>query len=808
MNGLLQDLRDAVRAMRRFPGATAASILILGVAIAANAVILTVAETLYFRRLPVPAPEGLVRVSRVVDGRRDGAFSWPEYRYLRGRAAAFVSLAAHYSFAPLVVEGPDGAHEAPGAVVSAGYFDLLGVRPALGRFFRPDEDAVPDRDPVAVVGERMWKERLGGDPGILGRVLRINGIAFTVVGIAPESFSGVHPESGNDLWIPTMMLRAGYRWGDAIAGDARPLEILGRLAPGRTIGQARAELAALAPGLGIVAHGSRVPGLTADPATGLDDGYRRTLLPSMRLLGAIALLLLLVSCANVAALQSVRAAARRKELAIRRSLGCAPARLARRLMVESVLLATLAGAAGVAGSMAARAGVLPFYTADAEGYVRAFPLALSGRVWAASIALAVVGGLLCGSLPAFHAARSGLLDALKDDRGWTGSGRGRSRALLVGGQIALSFALVAAAVLLGRSALRIRSGDRFDPSRVALMRLRPRLAGVGAAPAERYTAEVVRRLEATPGVRSVSLARGSGFAWRQTGEASVAPAANAAAVRAGYHEVGPGFLATLGIPVLRGRDFDTRDREGAPTVALVSESLARTLWPAGDPVGRTVFVDGVRCSVVGVFRDAQLRPADRRPLPFLYLAYWQFVFGHPIDSRVVVRVDADPRAMLERLRAAALAVDPSIPVTEVLAMSDQVTSSLSDVFLASRVAAAAGLTTVLLAGIGLYGLLSAVLLRRRREFALRMALGAAGGDIRALVARDTFRLVAAGVAAGALLAAGLVRAMRAFLFDSASLDARALAVSAAILGASALLASWLPARRAGRVDPAAVLRAE
>jgi hypothetical protein len=308
-------------------------------------------------------------------------------------------------------------------------------------------------------------------------------------------------------------------------------------------------------------------------------------------------------------------------------------------------------------------------------------------------------------------------------------------------------------------------------------------------------------------VLSASLARGTGFAWRRTGDAALTlPAGGGPGLRAGYHEIGPRFLETLGIPVLRGREFDERDREGAPRTVLVNRSLAAALWPAAEPLGRTILVDGLSCTIVGVFRDSQLHPASEAPPPFFYLAYWQFAFGHPIDSRFVVRVAGDPKAMLGRLRSAALAVDPSIPVTELMTLPEQVSGAMADVFLASRVAAAAGIATVLLAAIGLHGLLAAVLFRRKSEFALRMALGAGARDIRRLIAGDASRLVGAGIAAGAGLAIILTRAMRAFLFDTAALDARALLSSAAVLAGAALLAAWRPALRAGRVDPAAALR--
>jgi len=808
MRGLLHDLRDGLRAMRRLPGATSVSIAILGLAIAANAVILTVAETAFFRPLPVPAADRLARVVRFENGRESGGFSYSEYRDVRDAAPGWESVAAHYSYAPLVVAAPGGAREAQGAVVTANYFGMLGVRPALGRFFLAEEDRVPDRDPVVVLADGFWRARFAGDPSIVGREVRINGIPFTVVGVAPPGFAGVHAETPNELWIPTMMLHVGYRWGDGLSGNARPLEILGRIAPGGSLASVRAGLAAL-PNPPGGRPGKRPAVLVAERARGVDPAERRAILPSVRLLGSIALVLLLVSCANVAGVQSVRAAARRKETAIRRSLGCTPARLVRSLLVESLLVAAAGGTLGVLLSVPARAAVLPFYTADSEGYVRTFPVSLTPAVWLASLALALVGGLLCGLLPAVEAARSSVLDSLKQARGGTGRGETRHRTVLVAAQIALSFALVATAGLLSRSASSIRSG-RFDPSRVVLMRLRPRLVDASAERAERYTREVLRRIESTPGVESASLVRGSGLAWRETGEATIAApsAPEAPGRRAGYHEVGPRFLATLGIPLLRGREFDSRDRPGAPPVALVNASLAAEISPGGDPLGRTILVDGLPFSVAGVFRDAQIRPASGSPEPFVYLAYWQFPFGHPVDSRLVVRTAGDPTAMLERLRETALAVDPAIPVTEVMTMSDQVSSSLSGVFLAARVARWAGAVAVLLAGLGVYGLFSAVLLRRRREFALRMALGAEGSDIRGLVARDASRLFAAGTAAGVAAALAGAPAMGAFLFATATLDVRAAASAAAVLGAAIFLACWPPARRAARIDPAAALRAE
>ena len=811
MLSIMQDFRFAARLLRKSPGFTAAAVVTLAVGIGANTAIFSFIDALFLRSIRAAAPGRLVRLYAAKPGGSEGGFSYPEYRYLREHGVSWAALAAHYSYAPLNVGIAGNAREAQGGVVSQNFFSTLGVEPALGRFFRPEEDAVPGRDPVAVVSFDYWMRRLGGRPSALGESVRINGVDFRVIGIAPRGFTGAVVGTPNDIWIPAMMLRVGYRWGDALTGDSRPLAVLGRLAPGRTLDAARAELRVLSARMAAAGRqDARV--ITALPAVGAEAPEQREALPALRLLMAVAVFLLAIACANIAGLQLVRGAVRRKEIAIRMGLGASRPRLVRQLLAEGLLIAVPGGALGVALSLGARTALLGIYSADTEGYRRVYDLTLDARVLLFSVAVSLLTAILFGLAPALEATRPGIAGGLKAAAGWEGADRRRGRDLLVAAQIALSLSLTAAAGLLARSSARIVRGQGLDASHIALLRLRPRLMNYSPAKAQAYTREVLRRLESIPGVRSVSLAKGSGLAWRQTGtlpvrrpDQSPEPSRE---ITAAYHEIAPGFFETTGMELRRGRDFDGRDRPGSPRVAIVSETLATRLWAGREPLGRSLVAGTQSYRVVGVFRDARLASSLESPLPFLYLPYWQEDIEPQVDSRLVVRTGGDPGALLPILRKEAAAVDPDVPVTEVMTLAGQMDGEYATLFLTSAVARGAGLAALLLAAVGLQGALAFTVARRTREIGVRMALGASSRQILSLVCRQGARLVAFGLGAGALIAVALTRSMASLLYGVTPVDPPSLFAASLLLAAVAAAAIFLPARQAARVHPMAALREE
>jgi predicted permease len=447
--------------LRRSPGFTAVALVTLALGIGANTTIFSLIDAFFLRPLPVEDPFRLVSVHS--DPNPYSGFCYPEYLHFRDRSTVFEGLAAHYSTAPLNVVADGDSKEAQGAVVSGNYFAVLRVRPLRGRFFAPDEDAVPDRNPVAVISFGLWQSRFAGDPAIVGKRLQVNGVPFTVIGVAPQEFRGVLTGSANEMWIPTMMLRVGWRGCDGFQYDCRRLDLIGRLAPGRTIAEARLEIASLAAQLAIANPATnRGRGARLIAAIGPRPGEREYFSDQARLLAAVAGMLLVIACANLAGLLLARGSARGREIAVRLSVGASRIRLVRQLLTESLALAAFGGAFGLALSGWVKYRLLGFYSTNAEGYQQFYDLSLDPRILVYSIALSMFTGLLFGLVPAIQASRQDLTPALKQDAAsWT-SRRGLLRSGLVAGQVGLSLALLVGAGLLARSAAHVSQGANFD----------------------------------------------------------------------------------------------------------------------------------------------------------------------------------------------------------------------------------------------------------------------------------------------------------------------------------------------------------
>ena len=814
MSILLQDLRYGARMLRKTPGLTLTAALIVGIGISANATIFSFVDAIFYRPLSVQEPERLIRVYSNRNGSGYGNFSYPEYVYFRDHNTTFESLAVHYSYAPLNIIVDGDTKEAQGAVVSAGYFAMLGVRPREGRFFLPEEDAVPDRNPVAVISFDYWQRGFGGDAAAIGKQIRINGTDFQIIGVAPEDFRGVVVGTPNDVWIPSMMLRVGYRWCDGFGFDCDPLVMVGRLAPSKALGDAQADLSTLAAQLAAAYPASnKDKGVTLVSSAGAEPREQRDWTYQMQLLMTAASLLLLIASANVAGLLVVRATARRKEIAVRMCIGAGRTRLIRQLLTESLLLALLGGALGLIISLWAKDLLLTFYAVDTEGYTRFYNLTLNPRVVIYSMVITTLTGLLFGVIPAFQSTRQDLTRVLKDEGVAQGARHGGLRGVLVVGQVALSLILLIAAGLLVRSETNVKKGMNFDPTHVALLRLRPRLMQYSPEKAQAFTAEVVRRLSGTAGVESVSLAKGVGLAWRQSQELQVnlpERTENRPEDRllVPYHEIAPRFFETLKIPILQGRDFDASDRPGSPPVAIINQTLALKMWPDSSPLGRILVVETREFQVVGVFGDAQLRTTLEGPLPFLYVPYWQNNFDPQIDSRMVIRVTGDPRAMLPQLRREIAAVDPNVPIAEDMTMMQQVQAAHLPVVLASNVLICSGAIALSLSAIGLYSLIAFAVAQRTREIGIRMALGAKRQDVLKLVIQQGMRLALIGVAFGLLAAFALTRLVQRLLYGVSASDPATFIFSSLLLAAVVLPACYLPARRAMKVDPMVALRYE
>lgn len=814
MQTLLQDLRYGVRMLLKQPGFTLIAVVTLSLGIGANLTIFSFVDTMFLRPLPAREPDRLVIVEATRNDQWTEGYAYPAYLHYRDHCHSFEALVAHYSTAPVNIVAEGDSRVTNGAVVSANYFSVLGIQPRLGRFFLPEEDVVPDRDPVVVISHTMWEGLFGGDPAVLGRELLLNGTACRIIGVTPPGFQGVLAGFPNEFWIPTMMLRLGYRWCDAITEvDCRPLSLLGRLAPGRTLADAQAELSVLSDQLAATSPAQQGRGVLLRPALGVRFNEREGFRYQMQLLMAVTGLLLLIACANVASLLLVRSAARRKEIAIRLSIGAGRARLVRQFLTESLLIAFASGGLGLLISLWAKDLLATFYTTDYSSLHRYYDLSVSPRALVYALALTLFTGLLFGLLPAVQATQHDLVRALKDEGIAPSPHQHRLRGALVVGQVALSLSLLVVAGLLVRSESHVREGANFDPQHVAALRLRPGLMNYKLEKAEAFTREAVGRLEALPGVQSVSLATGSGLSWRSGGSLRVrlpeeprqTPEEQ---LQVEYQETAPRFCETLKIQLLEGREFNQGDRPGAPRVTVINETLARRLWPEGSALGRALMLRDQPYQVVGVSKDAQLLNALESPQPFLYLPYLQNTTRSQIDARFVVRVAGEPKTMLPLLRRAIVALDPNVPISEDVPLTQQVNAVYMPVMLTSTVLTYAGLLALFLSMIGLYGVLAFAVSQRTREIGIRMALGAERFDVLRLVARQGLSLALTGVGFGLVASFAATRLVKSLLYGVSPTDPLTFVLIAVLLLFVALLACWLPARRATKVDPMVALRYE
>jgi predicted permease len=812
MRSFWHDLRVASRLLRQSPGLSLAAIVTMALGIGANATIYSFADAVLFRPLDVPGAERLVHVFE----RREQPGTYPlpfaDYPVYRARATSFDALAAHYSGAPLHAL-IDGAPEAlTGAVATASYFEVLQLRPAIGRFYSVEEDRERERHAVAVVSHSLWQRRFGGDVGVLGRTLTLNGRVFTIIGVAPARFTGVQARGAAvDVWIPSAMFAVGYRYCDAFAPGCTIVQLLGRLKSGVALEQAQRELDGLAAQMATdPADARKRLGVIALPARGLGYGAESSERRQLNVfLGAVTLVLL-IACANIAGLLLARATARRRHLAVRLAMGASRLRIVSHVLAESVVLAAIGGAAGLVAATWSTDLLASLYAFDSAGRPLTFALSLNAPVVLVSLGLTLLAAVLAGGVPAWQASRADVMAVLKDEGASGGARRAYLRQLLVGAQVAVSVVLLVGALLLIGSADRALQGPGFDPEPVVALRLRPSLVDFPRDRAHAFHREVIARLEALPGVVSASPSVYMSIFSAGEPVAVTSPARPTEPVDALGNPVGPRYFFTMGLSVTEGREFADQDRDGAPRVAILNDVLARRLSPDRSVVGMTITAGGEPFTVVGVVRDAQYYVAGDAPRPQLFTSYWQAPAGDAFlnDSRTFVKVAGDPGAMMADLVRAVAAVDAAVPVSEVAPLSRRVAYMFQPVRMARLLLTGFAVLALVLSAVGLYGVLAFAVAERTREIGLRVAIGASRAQIATLVLREALTMVVAGLAVGVVLAWNSMQFVASLLFGISTRDLSAFAAASVAILLVGALASYLPARRATRVSPLMALRVE
>jgi len=810
----VDDLRHGLRALSRSPGFALTALLILALTIGAVSTVLSLYYAMVWRPVAAEHPRSLV----VVAARRPGdssseRVSYADYVQIRDRITTVRDLAASGAGGLFFIAHHSTARKLSLAAVSANFFPLLGVKPALGRFFDPGEDRVPGRDHVAVLSHHLWREGWEGSPAALGAAVKVNGVPFTIIGVAPESFPGVDPRP-SELYVPTMMLApvAGLDC-DAIADpECGPmLQMIGRLREGITIEQARAEVPMLRPARWARAKDDRGPlVLTAFRPRGAFGLYGEfgvaEAFPGGFALFGVAAACLLLGGFHLGGLLVVRGASRAREIAIRATLGSTSLRLLGQVLAESLILGVIGGGLGILLSVGLTRGLdALFYRADAAGQPSRFDFHPDAMVVLCVVAISVSAALVFAVLPARKAIRLGSAASLSR-RASAVAAPARPGGWLVAVQVAMALALVTVASLLSTSARQFVTAGHFDPDHVALLRLE---TGLPSAQTRELQRAMIQRLEALPGILAVS-------AWNKglvidSPSVMVSRAGAGATERwpTGIKDIAPHFFAVLGTPLLRGRDFDGRDSIDARRVAIVDDTLAQRLWPGGDPIGASIVAaSGPPMEVVGVVADVSAAVRGERPRPQLYVPLWQQ--PERINSRFCVRVQGDPSAALPMLMRAVEDAAPGMAVSETMPMAAQIAASdeLRAIRTTGAVASYAAALAVLLSAVGIYGTLAFSVTRRTREIGVRMAIGARTRHLVALIVKGQMVPLSVGLAAGLALAWAASRFVRHLLYGPASNDGITYAAAAMVLAVVGVLACGIPARRAIRIDPAAALRTE
>jgi len=824
MDQLWQDLRHAVRGLRQSPDVTVVAVLMLALGIGANTSIFTLLNAVLLRPLPgVESPGRLVTFKRLQLNNPDYSFGYPDFLDYQKQQKSFTGLAGECR-TPLSMS--HGATERiRGALVTGDYFPLLGVKAAMGRLIEPEDLEKRGGEPVVVLGYGFWQRGFGSDPSVLGKVIRVNGHSFTVMGVADKRFIGTVPGAPVDAWLPlTAQPEAIPRMSENVlqSRTAGWIGIFGRLKQDVGLEEARAEMQTIAARLAQeYPQTNEHRNVDLSPGVGIDPDDREVLGRFLSVLLAAVGMLLLIACGNVASLLLVRATGRRREIAIRMAMGASGGRLLRQLLTEGMLLSLLGGGLGLVIAPWTASLILafqqPLYPMTALDFTP------DVRVLSFTLAIAVLTGILFGLAPALQSSKPDLVASLKEGARGTGSRRSRLQPALVAVQVGLSLVLLMGAGLAVRSMRNVLGGEfGFKTENLVLLTMDLSIQGYTEQQGQLFYRQLTERIEAAPGVQTASLA------WTVpprdlSGRISLFYEGQAPTqemlrdhefelgIRVDEDIVAPNYFRTMSIPLVAGRDFYSQDDASAPRVAIVNEKLAQRLWPGQNALGRRIEWPSLQgpprlpLEIIGVAKDTKYRSLLVEPPPVIY-----FPLSQNYDGRetLLVRTAGDPASAVPALRSVVAKINPDLPVYGVKSMSEQVADSLWQQRMAAVLIGCFGAVALTLAAIGLYGVISRWVAQRTHEIGIRMALGANHRNILRLVVGKGMAVALLGVVLGAVVAQGATRAMSSLLYGVGATDAATLAAVSLLLAGVALVASYLPARRATKVDPMVALRDE
>jgi predicted permease len=798
---------------KKHPGFTAIAVISLALGIGANAAIFSLVNTVLLRPLPVEKPEELVALNSILErGGNFPSFSYPDYRDLRDRNDVLAGLIL-YRIAPVNLSH-DGLNERVwGYLVSGNYFEMLGVKAGRGRLLSPEDDRKPGAHPVAVISYNCWQKRFAGDPNVAGKGVIVNGRNYTIIGVTPRGFTGTELAYVPEIWFPVMMLsqiEPGADWLES--RDTSNSFVVGRLKPGVSMIQAESSLKAIAAQLAREFPNTNEGKSIALSRPGLFGAFMRG--PVVWFAGALMVvvaLVLLLACTNLANLLLARASERRKEIAIRLALGAGRFRLVRQLLTESVALAILGGLLGF---------VLAYWMVDLANAFRppidipiTTEIRIDWRVLVFSGALSLATGILFGLLPAFQATNPNLIPALKDETSVGGYRRSWLRNTLVVGQITLSLILLICAGLVVRSLQRAQfMNPGFIPQNAVEASFSLDLQGYDEARGRVFQRQALERVRALPGVQSAGLTNwvplslniNSSYVYIE----GHAPQRGGNIPLAMNNRVSTGYFQAMGIRFLQGRDFTDQDKPETPRVAIVNQTFARRFWEGQNAIGKRFSFEGVAgpwTEVIGVVQDGKYFSLSEEPEPFVYRPMSQGFEGWNI---LIARTAGDPQNVMAAMRREIQALDPTLPIYDVKTMMDHMNLPLLPARVAGAVLGSFGVLALILAAIGIFGVMSYAVSQRTREIGVRMALGAGAKEIFKFVVGEGLLLTLIGMAIGLALAVMGTRFLSILLYGVSAVDPLTFAGVSLLLAAVAFLACYFPARRAMKIDPITALRHE
>ncbi len=815
LEAIVHDVRYALRMLRQTPGFTLVAVLTLALGIGANTTVFSLLNAALFREIKAPEPQRLVwLVGTSVGNSRFRYMSYPEYVQHRDQDSVFSGLMT-YQDRPFALGSGGEPQHISGFLVTGNYFSVLGIRMQLGRAFLPEEDGAKNANPAVVLGDALWRARFGADSAIIGSSIVLNGKPFTVIGVAPRGFTGIDLGQPGAVWVTMAMIDQVWPNNDGILEQrlAQWLRVVGRLRPGVTLEAARSQARVVGNRLSSAwRETTDSASASVEPlAGGLDPNNRQEGLPIFALLMAVPAMVLLIACANAANLLLSRATARRREIGVRLALGATRGRLVRLLMTESLVLGIIAGGVAMLCSLwltglVSALGELPSFITDV--------VTPDGRVFAFTMTLGVITGLVFGLVPALGATRPNLVPALKGDgnAGWRMGGSRLLKTFVVA-QVSVSLVLLVVAGLFLRTLAKATHVDAgFDPRNGITMKFDLGSLGYDAPRRAQFHQDLLERVKALPGITEVSLASDLPLSERMVNDfvRRAEDPDDADGYGMGVASVYPGFFRTMGIALVGGRDFTMSDDGSAPGVVIINQRLAERLWPGESPLGRRIRFSGPNqtpLEVVGVSQNGKYHELTEEQHSFLYFPARQRIL-YFTDLSLVARTAGDPARLLPIIREVIRGMDRNLPVYGLTTLEQHVRLRLDKERGASALLGAFGALALILATLGLYGVMAYSVSRRTRELGIRVALGAARGNVLGMVVGEGLKLAGVGIAIGLVLAAGLTRIIERFLFGVTPTDVMTFAGVAALLAGVAAAASWIPARRATRVDPMVALRAE